>query len=477
MDSINIIEDPGSSFPTQQIPTSTPTLILNSVQNPSISIDTNAPDSQPSSTSSSFVVPMLSSADWAQTQQSVPSNHSNPISQPCVMATPNPPKKRGRPRKPPALASQKPPKKIKGLQMSQPPGSDTQIESSTHESQAKTHTENDEEDKTKFKKCCNFENFNAWRTQQKNIVRDRVAAYLVSKGHADRGGRECEKKVAALIQWFHHANALRKGTGEGNMEVEVEFDVSKEQLAELKWNKRRVLRKVEKEEGSLQVRILRRCPWYEELEPVFRDQPLANPLATRDSQGQEERQSMSSLKPSKSQSPTGSSVTYTWEETPPPHQPEDKLPGSQEPPPSLPQASQSNKSSQPVTPSNAPSKRHQFNTRDVSNNLEESETQAIKSQEQISSNLSKDMCKMMTTNRAMEMATKENIAISKMNVEIRIARSKMVVNLIRGNMDPTQAEALALRALPDVQPSRTSTQLPDAEASGNTSGSQVTQHD
>lgn len=31
------------------------------------------------------------------------------------------------------------------------------------------------------------------------------------------------------------------------------------------------------------VRILRVCPWYEELEPVMRDQPMARPMAYQDS--------------------------------------------------------------------------------------------------------------------------------------------------------------------------------------------------
>ncbi|KAH9815757.1 hypothetical protein DFH28DRAFT_927665 [Melampsora americana] len=501
--------DPCPSSPSQPIPTSTPTPISNSDQNPSVSIDTNAAESQPSSTSTSFVVPTLSSADWARSQQIVTSDSSNPSSQPLVMATPDPPmKKRGRPRKPPPLTSQKPTKKKKINQSSQPPESDTPIES-TQEFQNDTHTERDDDpDKSKAKRCwftpesdgksdidlvaewcSHFENFNAWRTQQKNVVRERVAAYLVSKGHADRGGRECEKKISALIQWFHHANALRKGTGEGNKEIDVEFNISKEELAEFKWNKRRVSKKVEEEEGSLQVRILRRCPWYEELEPVFRDRPSANPLATRDSVGHEGQRSTPLSNPNDSQSPTGSSLPYTGEDTPPADPLEDELPLSQEhAPPCAPQGSQTNRPSRPVTPSpsNPPSKRLQNNSRDFSTgskespqntldlfaamnrlptkqDLEESESRALKTQEQISSNFSKDMCKMMTTNRATELATRESIAVSKMNVEIRIARSKMVVDLIRGNMDPTAAEALALRSLPDVQPSHTQSHCADAE--------------
>ncbi|KAH9818278.1 hypothetical protein DFH28DRAFT_925777 [Melampsora americana] len=164
------------------------------------------------------------------------------------MATNNAPqKKRGRPQKAPTTASQKPSRKQKALDSSQPTDLNTQIEP-TLESQANTQTKLDDDNKKiKGKKC--------WFTPKSN-------------GHANRGGRECAKKINTLVEWFHQANSLRQATGEGNQNVDVEFKVSKEELAKFKWNKRRV-EKGEEEGGSLHVRILRRCPWYEELEPVL----------------------------------------------------------------------------------------------------------------------------------------------------------------------------------------------------------------
>ncbi|KAH9820081.1 hypothetical protein DFH28DRAFT_1218605 [Melampsora americana] len=248
MDSTNSITNPSPpSMPMQHIPTSTPTPILNTI---------HAAESQPTSALPPFVIPTLSL------------------------------KKRGRPQKAP-IASQKAHQKPNALRPSQPPKSDTRIKA-PQELQANIQAENDDEtDKTKSKKCwftpksdgksdidlvaewcSDFDNFNAWQTQQKNMVREQVSEYLVSKGHADRGGRECEKKILALVEWFRHANSLRQATGKGNQYAPVKFKVSKEDLAEFKWNKRRA-KKGEEEEGSLQVRILCRCPWYKELEPVL----------------------------------------------------------------------------------------------------------------------------------------------------------------------------------------------------------------
>lgn len=530
-----------STEPTQAIqtlpqdsPPPTPTPTSNSAQNPLDSTGTNTAESQRNPASTTFVIPTVSPADWAQTQRT--SNPSaNSISQPAMTTTDPPKKRRGRPPKPPALVAQKPPKISKSIQPSQP-DSDTPNEATQN---LKGNTQNvDEEDTeiTKAKKkcwftpgsdgksdidlvaewCSNFKNFNAWRTQQKNVVCERVAAYLVSKGHVDRGGRECKKKIEALRQWFNDANNLRKSTGEGNKDADVEFTVSKEDIAVFKWNKRRVKKYDEDEGGSLEVRILRICPWYEELEPVLRDRPSASPLASRDSLGACEPWSTSfepgstSFLPNNNQpqSPTKSTQPYTWEETPPHHQPEDDLPSSQEQArssqeqaqPSVPQASQSIKSSRAVTPTYPASKRIQSNSKEIplsistkespQNSLDfttalhriptkedrdESKSRFTASQEKISSNFAKEMSNMITTNRAAELASKENIAISKMNVELRIACSKMVMELIRASMDPTTAEAVALRSLPDIDPGQSARQLPDSNVSGTPSQSHVTQ--
>ncbi|KAH9820776.1 hypothetical protein DFH28DRAFT_953279, partial [Melampsora americana] len=157
--------------------------------------------------------------------------------------------------------------------------------------------------------------------------------YLVSKGHADRGGQECEKKILALVEWFRHTNLLRPATGKGNQYAPVKFTVSKEDLSEFKWNKRRA-KKGEEEEGSLQVRIL--C----------RYQPSASPLAYRDLLGDQFQNSTSLPNVQPSQSPTGSGKPYTWEDTPPCPQTEDNLPNSlEQAPPSISQVTHSKKPS------------------------------------------------------------------------------------------------------------------------------------
>ncbi|KAH9808797.1 hypothetical protein DFH28DRAFT_1226305 [Melampsora americana] len=267
-------------------------------------------------------------------------------------------------------------------------------------------------------------------------------------GHADRGGRECEKKILALVEWFRHANSLRQATGEGNQYAPVKFTVSKEDLAEFKWNKRRA-KKGEEEEGSLQVRILRRCPWYKELEPVLRDRPSGSPLAYRDSLGEQFQNSTTVLP---SQSPSGSITPCTLPSKRPRGNTKEVTTGTKD------------------SPQNSLDIFSALNRLPSKQDIEDSETRALRSQETMASSFSQALSNMMTTNRATEMATKENIAISKMNVEIRIARSKMVVDLIRGNMDPAAAEALALRSLPDVKPS--GTQLPEDKAGGPPSDTQ-----
>ncbi|KAH9808111.1 hypothetical protein DFH28DRAFT_1197991 [Melampsora americana] len=209
-------------------PTPTPTPTSNSAQKPVDPIATNTIESQRNPTLTSFVIPTVSPADWAHTQHtSHPS--ANSISQPAMATTDPPKKRRGRPPKPQARVAQKPAKNPKSIQPSQPE-SDTQIEA-TQNSEAEGNTQNDDEEDTETTKtkkkcwftpdsdgksdidlvaewCSKFENFNAWRTQQKSVVCERVAAYLVSKGHVDRGGRECKKKIVALTQWFNDANKL-----------------------------------------------------------------------------------------------------------------------------------------------------------------------------------------------------------------------------------------------------------------------------
>ncbi|KAH9808100.1 hypothetical protein DFH28DRAFT_1136745 [Melampsora americana] len=312
MDSTN----PSPSMPTEptQItqtlppnipaPTSTPT--SNSAQNPLDSIGTNTAKSQcnPTSTnpaSTTFVIPTVSPADWAHTQHtSNPSAKS--ISQPAMALSDSDPQNGA-------------PQNSDGITQN-----DNEEDTDTIKAKKKCWFTPESDGKSDIdlvaEWCSNFENFNAWRTQQKSVVCEQVDSYLVSKGH-----------ILALTQWFNDANKLRTAMGEGNKDANMEFTTSKEELAVLKWNKRRVVKKYEEEEaGSLE-------------HTCVNDQLL---------------------------SPTKRSLPDSWEETPPHHEANDNWPSSQEQAiASLPQASQLSKPSRSVTPTYPASKRIQRNSKET----------------------------------------------------------------------------------------------------------------
>ncbi|KAH9807852.1 hypothetical protein DFH28DRAFT_861400, partial [Melampsora americana] len=88
---------------------------------------------------------------------------------------------------------------------------------------------------------------------------------------------------------------------------------------------------------------------------------------------------------------------------------------------------------------------------------DERERLAAQTQEHMATNITSAISQILTTNRTNELATKEKIArndlhlkIEEMNLKNRLARSQMVMDLIRGNMAPSEAEAMALRQLPDI---------------------------
>ncbi|KAH9823951.1 hypothetical protein DFH28DRAFT_1047832 [Melampsora americana] len=234
------------------------------------------------------------------------------------------------------------------------------------------------------------------------------------------------------------------------------------------------------------VRILRECPWYEELEPAFRDRPSARPLATRDSLGNQVHRTKPPLTQSTQDnipSPTESThPNDVWEATPPREERElsidpglwDENTSSQER--GTPGIPATKKSARVVTPSIGPSKRPRIkespSTFEVKskespqqsllfNNLanclptkeerEASEIRAALTQQNISLNVTAAMSQMITSTRANELATKQSIALAEMNVKLRLARSNLTLELLRGGMDPHDAEAFALRQLPDVE--------------------------
>ncbi|EGF99882.1 uncharacterized protein MELLADRAFT_57742 [Melampsora larici-populina 98AG31] len=85
----------------------------------------------------------------------------------------------------------------------------------------------------------------------------------------------------------------------------------------------------------------------------------------------------------------------------------------------------------------------------------ESEERAARTQENLTIKLANSMSTMITTNREKELAMKKSIAFEEMNTKRALARSQMIVDLIGKGMDPTAAEQMALRHLPDIDHSHT----------------------
>jgi hypothetical protein len=195
-----------------------------------------------------------------------------------------------------------------------------------------------------------------------------------------------------------------------------------------------------------------------------------------------------------------------WEETPPrkerefsidPGLADENTPSQERETPIIPVGQ---KSVQLVSPSVGPSKRPRikespstfevkskelpqisFNINTLANRLptqeerEASEKRAALTQQNISLNLTNAMSQMITSNQANELATKQSIALAEMNVKLRLARSNLIMELLRGGMDPQAAEAFALRQLPDVEPSQSLQlyEVPDVQPSQpSQSGSQ-----
>ncbi|KAH9808412.1 hypothetical protein DFH28DRAFT_1069837 [Melampsora americana] len=245
------------------------------------------------------------------------------------------------------------------------------------------------------------------------------------------------------------------------------------------------------------VRILRECPWYEELEPAFRDRPSARPLATRDSLGNHVHRTKPLTQSNQDNIPSPTESTFpneVWDATPPREEREcsidpglwDENTSSQERgTPSIPATK---KSARVVTPSIGPSKRPRikespstfevkskespqtsFNINNLASCLptkeerEASEIRAALTQQNISLNVTAAMSQMITSTRANELATKQSIALAEMNVKLRLARSNLTLELLRGGMDPQSAEAFALRQLPDVEVSHIAQTQPVAD--------------
>lgn len=79
------------------------------------------------------------------------------------------------------------------------------------------------------------------------------------------------------------------------------------------------------------------------------------------------------------------------------------------------------------------------------------EVRAAESQTNITSQLTQAMSSMITTNKALELASREKIAYEEMNVTLRKARGQMIVDLVHANVDIKTEEAMANEQMPDVQ--------------------------
>ncbi|KAH9807988.1 hypothetical protein DFH28DRAFT_911732 [Melampsora americana] len=106
-----------------------------------------------------------------------------------------------------------------------------------------------------------------------------------------------------------------------------------------------------------------------------------------------------------------------------------------------------------------------------------SERLAAQTQENLTTNITAAMSQILTTNRSNELATKAKIAsneiqlkIEEMNLKNRLARSQMVMELIRCSMAPSEAEAMALRQLPDIKmPQQSHQPTPDSNLESGSS--------
>lgn len=79
----------------------------------------------------------------------------------------------------------------------------------------------------------------------------------------------------------------------------------------------------------------------------------------------------------------------------------------------------------------------------------ESDMEAYLTQERMTDRITETMSSIITSNRALEMANTRELALSENQVKTRIARSAMVVDLIRAGQTPEEARMIAHQELPD----------------------------
>ncbi|KAH9809479.1 hypothetical protein DFH28DRAFT_933777 [Melampsora americana] len=302
------------SSPPQQghtIPQNTPTSTPTNLVQPSLAAIQPA-DSQANQLATPFPVPTLSPEAWFRLHQinpvtslvSLQANQPQPAPAPpqeveAPMAPPESTKKRGRPRKDSAAppSQKKGLKKSKSISSSQPASaSQIEIESIIKSPDDTQETDKMDMDPNKSKKC--------WFTP-------------------DSDGKSDMDLVAKWCSVFENYNAWRtqkQATGKGNdSDALFHFTVSKAEIDEFKLAMRRGKR-ADTGAGTLQVRILRECPWYEELEPAFRHRPSARPLATRDSLGNQVHQTKPLTQSTQDNIPSPTKSTNpndVWEATPP----------------------------------------------------------------------------------------------------------------------------------------------------------------
>lgn len=253
------------------------------------------------------------------------------------------------------------------------------------------------------------------------------------------------------------------------------------------------------------VRILRVCPWYEELEPVLRDRPMARPMRSQDTLAHS-RLDMADFTPNQpppsqqesTMDPNDSDPYEGWQATPPRHADADhedqdleaahildpalkevqvsasetSLEESARPAPrrrsSTPSGSQSSRKRQKnLSRSDKKSSDHPFddpsqaNARDTlglkalmsqmptREERADSQNQVVMAQERMTNMMTEAMTSIITTNRAIEISAKKELALQELQYKNRLARGNMVVQLIQAGRTPEEARLIAREEFPD----------------------------
>lgn len=166
-----------------------------------LSIGSHTPGAQGSST-----VPTLSPAEWYRLNQFYPFIQTMPFQRMIPMMNQDPPvipsKRRGRPRKvrlnekPSESSTSKSASTAEHDLISDGP---TQTNDFIGQCWFTPHEDGRSDMDLVALWCSNFDNFAEWRNRPKHHAGEKLAIFIVDKGHPKRKGRECEKKVCHTL--------------------------------------------------------------------------------------------------------------------------------------------------------------------------------------------------------------------------------------------------------------------------------------